>query len=373
MKKLLTFALLFYYFLPVYATHLKGGEIQVSAVAGKTLTYDIVITIYADVALGLRAFNEQKSILVCTGDGNSNSAPRINGGGEDIGNGLIKGVYKLTHTYASLQDFYRVSITINNRAPDLKNINRSEMFPFYVETWFSPRIVNTTPVLTNSLTNATAKVRQKFTYNPKAIDAEGDSLAYRLTIVRAGDDCGKGGVLIESFKQPNDLKKEGTFKIDSRTGDVVWNAPTEMGNYVFAFVVEEWRKGVKISETIRDMEVNVKEGDGTGSSIPPYEPAVNSFIGSLALSNEGDYEENILSVFPNPTQHQIVADINTPKPETATFQLFDTSGRMIEQQFSNQNATQHHHVFNVQTAPNGTLILKVEVGGKMIVRKVVKQ
>jgi hypothetical protein len=377
MKKLLTFSLLFCFCLPVFATHLKGGEIQVSPVAGKPLTYEFTVTLYADLGAGLRAWADQKDVTICLGDGMSKTATRINGNGngEDLGNGIGKGIYKVIYTYASAVSSYKVSVAIPNRNPDVSNLPNSVQIPFYIETLFNPNIINSTPVLNNGI--GTAKVKQKFTYNPKATDADGDSLAYRLTVVKSGDNsnCNQGGIMIESFKQPNDVRKEGTFKIDIRTGDLVWNAPTEIGNFSCAFVIEEWRKGVKISETVRDMEISVKDGDGTSVIIPPYEPAVSvgATLGGLALGNESTYNEGDFVIFPNPTNAKITAKITTEKPERAFFQLFDLYGRLLEEHSQNNLSTEHTQEFDLQSVASGTLIVKVEAGNQTFTKKVFKR
>ena len=375
MKKLFTFSLLFFFYLPVFATHLKGGEIQVSPVQGKSFTYEITVTLYGDLTTGLRAWTDQQEISVCFGDGITKNASRINGvngKGVDIGNGIGKGIYKVTYTYSNSAVFYKVAVIVPNRDPNISNLSSSEQYPFYIETLFNPNFVNSTPVLTNSVGIADAKARQKFMYNPKAIDADGDSLAYRLTLVRSGD-CLQGGKTIESFKQPNELRKVGTFKVDALTGDLIWNTPTEIGIYSCAFVVEEWRKGVKISETVRDMEINVKDGDGTVTLIPPYEPVGNLATIGLALGNERAYDDQIFVVYPNPTNAKLTAKITTDKPEKAIFQLFDISGRLLNEYFQNNFIQEHTQEFDLQNFSNGMFFIKVQSGNQTLTKKVVKR
>ena len=377
MKKLLTCSLLFFFYLPVFATHLKGGEIQVSPVQGKSFTYEFTVILYCDLGTGLRAWADQKEVLICMGDGMSKAAIRVNGNGqgEDIGNGIAKGVYKVTYVYNNTAISYRVSVAIPNRNANISNLPSSQQYPFYVETIFNPNLINSTPVLTNDLVNANAKFKQKFTYNPRAIDADRDSLAYHLTVVRSSDniDCTQGGRMIDNFLQPNELKKEGTFKIDSRTGDLIWNAPTEIGIYSCAFVVEEWRKGVKISETVRDMEITVKDGDGNATPIPPYESAGNFFPIGLALGNENEYEDQNFIIYPNPTNDKLTAKITTDRPEKAVFQLFDILGKVLEEHLQTNFSNEHMQEFDLQNATEGLFFIKVQSGNKTLTKKVVKR
>jgi hypothetical protein len=376
MKKILTFSLLLFCS-PVFASHLKGGEIQISPVQGKSSTYEFTVTLYCDLVVGIRAWSDQKDVLICLGDGTSKSAIRVNGNGqgEDIGNGIAKGVYKLTYTYNSTAISYRVSIAIPSRNSST-NLPSSEQYPFYIETLFNPNVSNSTPILTNGIANAIAKAKQKFVYNPKAIDADGDSLAYRLTVLKTGDDanCSLGGKTIEGFQQPNELRKVGTFNVDSRTGDLIWNAPTEIGVYSCAFVVEEWRKGVKISETVRDMQINVKDSDGTVTPIPPYEPAgILLPNGFLALGIEGEDKNQNFTVFPNPTNAIFTAKITTDRPEKAIFQLFDMSGKVLEEHSQHNFSNEHTQEFDLQNTREGTFFIKVQSGNQILTRKVVKR
>ena len=43
------------------------------------------------------------------------------------------------------------------------------------------------------------------------------------------------------------------FALDSVTGELSWNAKMQ-GNFVAAFLIEEYRNGVKIGEMRRDMQ-----------------------------------------------------------------------------------------------------------------------
>ncbi|MES2520487.1 MAG: gliding motility-associated C-terminal domain-containing protein [Bacteroidota bacterium] len=261
-----------------YATHLRGGEISIKRISTTSLTYEFTLTIYCDLNTGLRAWTEQKTVKFCFGDGLGILAevPRINGNGngEDLGNGVAKGIYKAIYTFAAPAD-YKVTVAIPNRNQDVRNIpGRSDQVPFYVETILkvNPGLgQNSTPILLNPAVDLTAVVGQKFIHNPNAIDVEGDSLAYKLILCRKGeqDDCKQRGQAIVGFVQPNEVGTNtlGTFTIDPRSGDLVWDVPQEQGLYNCAFIVEEWRNGVLISTTVRDMQIEVKDADNAAPKI----------------------------------------------------------------------------------------------------------
>lgn len=261
-----------------FATHLRGGEISIKRISATSLTYEFTCTIYCDnTAAGIRAWTDQKDVAFCFGDGLNViiRAPRINGNGqgEDLGNGVARGVYKAIYTYAGPSN-YRITVAIPNRNANVRNIpGDSQQVTFFVETILKVNAglgQNSTPVLLNPAVDLTAVVGQKFIHNPNAVDVEGDSLAYKLIICRGGeqDDCTKRGLAISGFVQPNEVASTpSSFTIDARTGDLVWNVPQEVGLYNCAFVIEEWRNGEAISITVRDMQIEVKDADNAAPKI----------------------------------------------------------------------------------------------------------
>ncbi|MFM6915458.1 MAG: gliding motility-associated C-terminal domain-containing protein, partial [Aquirufa sp.] len=252
------------------ATHLKGGEITVKRVSDKTLTFEFTLTTYTE---NNRANVEQNTVNFCFGDGSSILAARRSAGYPiNLGNGTMKNVYKIQYTYPAASLFYKVSVAVPNRNDGVLNITRSVDVPFYVETIFSINAglgLNSTPILLNPAVDLTAVVGQPFIHNSNAVDAEGDSLAYRLSVSRTGAeltcDPASRGLLAPNFKQPNEVSATpSSFTINAKTGDLIWKSPQEVGIYNCAFIIEEWRNGVKISETVRDMQIEVKDLDNRG-------------------------------------------------------------------------------------------------------------
>ena len=273
-----------YYFLVFFlgcfatqATHLKGGEITVKRISDKTLTYEFTLTTYTE---NNRANQDQGDVNFCFGDGTAIfKAKRCCGSPVDIGNGTMKNIYKIEYTYPAPALFYRVSVAVPNRNDGVRNITRSVEVPFYVETTFSINSglgQNSTPLLLNPAVDLTAVIGQPFIHNPNAVDAEGDSLAYRLSVSKSGDyeTCSSAsrGLVAPNFRQPNEVATvPSSFTINSLNGDLIWNSPQEVGVYNCAFIIEEWRNGVKISETVRDMQIEVKDVDNKAPKItvPP--------------------------------------------------------------------------------------------------------
>ena len=259
------------------ATHLKGGEITVKRISDKTLTYEFTLTTYTE---NNRANQDQGDVNFCFGDGTAIfKAKRCCGSPVDIGNGTMKNIYKIEYTYPAPALFYRVSVAIPNRNDGVRNITRSVEVSFYVETTFSINSglgQNSTPLLLNPAVDLTAVIGQPFIHNPNAVDAEGDSLAYRLSVSKSGDyeTCSSvsRGLTAPNFRQPNEVAAvPSSFTINPLSGDLIWDSPQEVGLYNCAFIIEEWRNGVKISETVRDMQIEVKDVDNRAPKItvPP--------------------------------------------------------------------------------------------------------
>ncbi len=55
------------------------------------------------------------------------------------------------------------------------------------------------------------------------------------------------------------------FGIDEFTGELRWDTPLLQGEYNVAFMVEEWRQGVKVGSVVRDMQILI----GACNNNPP--------------------------------------------------------------------------------------------------------
>ncbi|GAB3492612.1 hypothetical protein GCM10027341_06930 [Spirosoma knui] len=121
-----------------------------------------------------------------------------------------------------------------------------------------------------------ARVGQRFCHNPAAFDADGDSLAYRLSVPQEGfADTGCRGRFISAYQDPTRFSRTGesggspSFAIDPITGTLCWDAPGEEGQFNFAFIIEEWRNGVLIGEITRDMQIIVVDQPNRRPLIQP--------------------------------------------------------------------------------------------------------
>lgn len=329
---------------------------------GNALTHEVITTLYFDAIGGTQAANAQTIVEVCFGDGTTAIASRTSM--ENV-SATIVSIFKITHTYTSAGQ-YVVSARIENRTGDMLNLPTAVNTSLYLQTVFNMLIANTTPILRESAGNIKTPVNQPFRYNVSAFDEEADSLAYRLSLCYAGNACNR--LNINGYAFPNDISAKGTFKIDAHTGLLEWNAPTQLGKYAFALVVEEWRKGVKISETLRDMYVSVIDAPNSGGNvIPPYQ-VVNIVTGV----NDVAIAEVSILCYPMPTQNQLQITIQSQQATRADLYLIDIQGHLLKEINLDELKTSHTYTLDTHTITSGTYLLNVKTEQGLSTRKVVK-
>lgn len=270
-----------------YATHVRAGEITARRTSTTSLTYEITLTVYCDYENGRPATDNQGPVTFCFGDGSAvESVPLLTAGRpsqprpgfEDVGNNTRRLIFRTVHTF-NAPGTYKVSVGIENRNANTLNITsgQSDRYPFYVESVLTINAflgLNSTPVMANPPVDFVACTGQRYIHNPNAFDADGDSLAYRVTQNKTtlqGESC--SGFVIPSIVYPDQTPRcagqneartgAATYTVNALTGDVVWDAPFCAGQYNIAFIVEEWRNGVKIGEITRDMQVVVRSCTNT--------------------------------------------------------------------------------------------------------------
>lgn len=244
----------------ILASHLRAGEI--TAVRISSLTFKFTLTLYVNT----QGLTDQPEATLDFGDGSSPVTKSYNPPCpicDIIGNNTQKNVYTYTHTFPG-PGSYDVSFLAENRNGGVNNMDDSYNTAFYISTTINTQVgSNSTPQLLVPPIDKAA-TGQLFIHNPGAWDPDGDSLSYRLTIPRKAKD-----VYVNNYKDPADpgffllpdCPSGGTaiFTLDPVTGDIVWDTPCESGEYNIAFYIEEWRNGIKLSSTIRDMQIFVEE------------------------------------------------------------------------------------------------------------------
>ncbi len=251
------------------ATHNRAGEIRIVPATdpcdANPLAIRAIVTTYSKIN-GTDV--DRDSLEVCWGDGICTVIPRTNGNGVPIEGNVKRNIYEGIHVYGG-PGTYKIGMEDPNRVDNIININNgnSVMVPFYIQTIYTVPSVqfqgcNSTPLLTTAPIDI-ACIGTIYTHNPGAIDFERDSLSYELIVPLQGPDSE-----VPSYQFPDQVPFENPdnqFNIDPNSGVITWVTAQKPGEYNVAFRVNEWRNGLLMSSTIRDMQITVIECD----NVPP--------------------------------------------------------------------------------------------------------
>lgn len=239
-------------------THNRAGEITFRQVGD--LTFEIKITTFTYTLSAA----DRNQLEVQWGDGTTSIAPRDSI--TFLPNFYKRNVYSARHTYPG-PGAYIIVVQDPNRNFGVQNIPNSVNVIFSIKTTLliNPQLgYNNTPVLLNPPYDKAA-LGKTFIHNPSAFDEDGDSLSYKLTVCTEAN-----GKPIEDYSYPD---ASDSLFVDPRTGDLVWDAPTDTGIYNIAMDIEEWRNGVKIGNIVRDMQIEVYNTDNN----PPLNENLRDF------------------------------------------------------------------------------------------------
>jgi gliding motility-associated-like protein len=241
-KLLLVIGLLFCITFTAKATHQRAAEITYTWLGGNAYEFTLTCYTYTPSPAGL----QRDSLLVQWGDGSEEYIPRVVL--QNLGDDYTLNVYKQIHNYSS-SGSYIISMEDANRNYGVINVPNSVMVPMHIETEL---VINPFIGYNNSvqLLNAPVDkgcVGKLYLHNPSAYDPDGDSLSYKLVNCKGLD-----GMDIPGYSFPEASQR---FEIDPVTGELRWENPILQGEYNVAFMVEEWRHGVKIGSVVRDMQI----------------------------------------------------------------------------------------------------------------------
>jgi len=244
MKKITVGVILIINCFVLSATHNRAGEITFKQLSD--LSYEFTITTYTYTL----SFADRSQLEVNWGDNSTSIAPRVNGNGFILPNYYKKNIYIINHTFPG-PGVYKIVVQDPNRNFGVKNIPNSVNVMFSISTMLTVNPAmgrNSTPVLLNPPYDKAA-LGYVFIHNPAAFDSDGDSLSYALTVCTRED-----GRPIENYTLP---PATHYLRVDSITGDLIWNTPADTGIYNVAMEIQEWRNGRKIDAVKRDMQIEV--------------------------------------------------------------------------------------------------------------------
>ncbi|MFC2107658.1 gliding motility-associated C-terminal domain-containing protein, partial [Bacteroidota bacterium] len=287
-RNLLLFILLFAIFPQLFATHQRAGEITFKHISG--LTYEVKIVTYTYTPSPA----DRPELDIHWGDGSYSTLIRtekINYPNQISRNVYTydpsQGAYEARHTYSS-PGTYTMWLEDPNRNAGIQNIPNSVNVPLYIETTLviNPFLgYNSSPtLLAPPIDNGC--VGQKYVHNAGAFDIDGDSLSYRFVICK-----GAGGLPIPGYSLP---PATDSITINPITGDVIWVSPTKQGEFNIAFLIEEWRNGIKISSLTRDMQITIIACTNTPPIIESIDDTcveANTTLSFLVKAYDYDYSD----------------------------------------------------------------------------------
>lgn len=242
-----------------FATHQRAAEITYKRIAG--LTYEFTITMYTYTPSP--ADDVRTTLPIKWGDNSQSDIPRIIF--TNLPDNYTLNIYRMNHTFPA-NGTYVISVEDPNRNYGVVNIPNSVNVPIYVE---STLVINPFLGINNSVQLLNAPIDQGcvgrlFLHNASAYDPDGDSLSYRLV------DCrGTDGLVIPGYTRPS---ASNSFNINALNGNITWDTPLLQGEYNIAFVIDEWRQGVKIGSVMRDMQILI----GACSNNPPVISSISN-------------------------------------------------------------------------------------------------
>jgi hypothetical protein len=229
------------YFIPMdaFATHIRGGFIEIMADPVTTASCKIKLYLYSDVGSTVRIGSGE----IDFGDG---TLPvNLNNNEPDssalFANNLLLSIFSISHVFPGPGN-YTVNYREFNRNAGIQNINNSVNTPFYIET----RIIldpfygfDSTPHIMNFFPSS-SPFGIPYLFSIVASDAEGDSLSYAETTPMTGKDQAAGSFFIPSYSVNNIIYSQ--MFTSNNTGDITWQQFSEEGEYVYAVRIDEWRK-----------------------------------------------------------------------------------------------------------------------------------
>lgn len=300
MKNLLLILLITISSIVAKATHNRAGEITCKQI--DALSYEITLTTYTYTP---SAANETREKLpINWGDNTEEFIER-----EEVvvlPDQYSKNVYKGFHTFPG-PGIYKIVMEDPNRNNGVSNIPGSVNVVFSIFTILKIDAsvgFNTTPVLLNPPLDK-ALTGQVFIHNPAAYDVEGDSISYLLTTCRQ-----ENGEEIPGYTLP---PASDSIYVDAITGDLIWDTPTEIGVYNVAMMIEEWRTGVKIGQIVRDMQIEVTQGNNIKPEILPLQDfcvEAGENLSFLISASDVDFDRLLFTYSGGPFETDPAATLN---------------------------------------------------------------
>lgn len=161
----------------------------------------------------------------------------------------------------------------------INTLQTPDSYDLYIETTLNNQggICNNSPIFTNRPVPYFCYLDTIF-YNHGTIDADGDSLVY--TLIQPLDDPNITIPYAAGFSVTNPLTTNNTFSFSTTTGQMYF-VPQQAQVGVITIRVDEYRNGVLVGSTMRDIQVIIL---GPPTCNPPYGVIDNDGIDSSSVS-----------------------------------------------------------------------------------------
>lgn len=167
--------------------------------------------------------------------------------------GIQQYTYSANFTFPTSCTNYTIRYDLNARNAAVTNLQNPGSVDLYVEATLNgitPNICNNSPFFT-SLPVPFICVGNQFNYNHGAVDVDGDSLVY--TLIQPLQNPGTVVPWAGGYSVTNPMLTTGGFSFNNATGQMS-GIPSQAQNAAIAVRVDEYRNGVLIGSTIRDMQ-----------------------------------------------------------------------------------------------------------------------
>lgn len=218
--------------------------------------------ISANVALSLDTFFEISPLCI------SQLSSSTCGGGNNPG--IQQYIYSADFTFPQACPDWIISYGLCCRNAAITNLQNPSNFNIFAQATMN----NTNGICNNSPIFTTRPVpfvcgNQPFNYNHGAVDIDGDSLVYSL--INPLDAPGVNIPHRGGFSATNPLNTNGGFNFNGSTGQMSFS-PNGNQQAVVTVLVQEFRNGVLIGSTMRDMQLVVI---GNCNNNPPTATGIN--------------------------------------------------------------------------------------------------
>lgn len=134
-------------------------------------------------------------------------------------------------------------------------------------------------------------INNAWVYNPLPFDPDADSLAWAIDTPVCSANSSTGAYIYCGGYSTPPAATSGPFTLNPVTGQLDWT-PSMLGNFVASFIVTEYRNGIEIGNSIRDMQyIVVPDSNNNGPvAMPEFIPVTGYGVGNQNSSSSFNYQ-----------------------------------------------------------------------------------